>query len=64
LRFVDLAVVNQELAQVLLRVVRIRTDDHAVFEVDLLDNLRAVEFQHARLPTRCQKLEQVSDVHG
>ena len=64
LDLVDFSVMEQYLAEILARIVRLRADDHSVFEVNLFGDLALIELQRARLARCCQKLQQVSQAHA
>src|SRR5262245_43838085 len=63
LGFINLAVMQEDLAQEFLGIVRIRAHDHSVLEIDLFDDDAPADFERARLPACRQKLEHVSDTH-
>src|SRR5205085_5811563 len=60
---VDFAVMQQDLAQVLARIVGLRPNNHSALEVDLLSDLPEIELQRSRLAAGTQKLEQVGQAH-
>src|SRR6185436_15453202 len=63
LGFINLAVMQQHLAQEFFRIVGSRTDNQPVLEVDLFDDAAAADFERTCLATCRQKLEHVCDTH-
>src|SRR5258708_7497588 len=54
---------QERLAQVFARIVRVRTDDQSTLEINLFDDVAAAKFERAGLAAGRQKLEQVRDTH-
>src|SRR5258707_8728625 len=54
---------QKHLAQVLARIVRVRTDDKSTLKINLFDDVAAAKFERAGLAACCQKLQQVRDTH-
>ena len=54
---------QQDLTEKFLRVIGVRSNNRATFEIDLFDDRAASNLQRTGLPARLQKLEQVRHVH-